>query len=125
MTDQSGRLRISNLIRLIFSLIFWRINLLAFSVSLSMDLITNPLPPQFVRRAATARFIVDLELYFSKHDLASEVRGHGPKFAGLPAPPDHLSREAVEECWAIASMLTLARTNKCEPSYGNIEHADY
>ena len=82
-----------------------------------MDLLTNTLPPQFLRRASTATFIVNLELYFYKYDsLAGEVGGHGakPVFGKPPAPPDHLAHEVVEECRAIASMLTLARRNKCE-----------
>ena len=83
-----------------------------------MDLITNPLPPQFIRRAATAKFIVDLEVYFYQRDLARKVGGDGPMFGDIPAPPEHLSRETVEECRAIASMLTLARAQKCKPCYG-------
>lgn len=79
-----------------------------------MDSLTNTLPAQFLRRAATAKFIVDLEFYFAS--LADQLGGHGAEagIAKRPAPPDHLALEAVEECRAIASMLTLARKNKCE-----------
>ena len=93
-----------------------------------MDSLTNSMPPQFLRRAATAKFIVDLDIYFYKHDsLAGEVAGHGAKAVSVkrPAPPDHLAPEAVEECRAIASMLSLARTNKCEPLYGNIKFGEH
>ena len=79
-----------------------------------MDSLTNSMPPQFLRRAATAKFIVDLEFYFAS--LADQLGGHGAEagIAKRPAPPDHLALEAVEECRAIAGMLTLARKNKCE-----------
>uniref|UniRef100_A0A5K1K6H8 Cell surface hydrophobicity-associated protein n=1 Tax=Ganoderma boninense TaxID=34458 RepID=A0A5K1K6H8_9APHY len=76
-----------------------------------MEVASNLLPSQLLRRAATAEFIVNLELYFSEHTLAQGYNAK-PMFASLPVPPDHLDREAVEECRAIASMLTLARKNK-------------
>ena len=87
-----------------------------------MDQFPNTLPPQFVRRAATARFIVQLESYFSRHLFFQDVVGPLAKshFASLPVPPEHLDREAVDECRAIASMLSLARENKCESCVGKL-----
>ena len=81
-----------------------------------MDNFPNSLPPQFIRRAATAQFIVQLERYFSRHLYFRDVVGPLAKshFASLPIPLEHLDREAVDECHIIASMLALARENKCE-----------
>ena len=75
-----------------------------------MAAIPLSLPPQFMNRAATAQFIVDLEVYFTLQMAGS----HRKAFAELPAPPDHLDRPAVEDCRAIAAMLALARKNICK-----------
>ena len=75
-----------------------------------MATIPLSLPPQFLQRAATAKFIVELEVYFTLH-LGSP---HRMAFAQLPVPPDHLDRPAVEDCRAIAAMLALARKNICK-----------
>ena len=87
-----------------------------------MDKFPNTLPPQFIRRAATAQFIVQLESYFSRHLYFQDVVGPLAKshFASLPVPPEHLDRDTVDECRAIASMLALAQENKCESCVGEV-----
>ena len=75
-----------------------------------MDALLEALPAQFLRRAETARFIVDLEMHFG-YAMGDTL---ATSFPELPPAPDHLDRSAVEECRAIAGMLALARRNQCE-----------
>lgn len=80
---------------------------------LSMAAVALPLPAQLVRRAATAQFIVNLEVYFT----LQFAEPHRQKLAELPQSPDHLDRPAVEDCRAIAAMLSLARQNICKSDF--------
>ena len=75
-----------------------------------MAAVAVSLPAQLIRRAATAQFIVNLEVYFTLQ-MAEPQR---KTFAELPVPPDHLDRPAVEECRAITAMMSLARKKICK-----------
>lgn len=103
-SHQSDRLPLSSLINLIST------QICSTSAHASMDNILRTLPAQFTRWAETAKFIVNLEAYFTAH----VDRKTATTFAELPCAPDHLDREAVDKCRAIATMLAIARTHKCK-----------
>ena len=78
--------------------------------------IAHALPPQFARRAATARYIVELEAYYTKI-ITSAVRN---TIADMPLPPDHLDGLAVEDCRAISAKVAIARQTICKSAKPSI-----
>lgn len=72
------------------------------------------MPPQFHRWAATAAFIVHLYDFFCEHGPVVDYQSRRDLFGKLPAPPDHLDVDAVQDCGAIASMLAKAVRNQCK-----------
>ncbi|PIL25435.1 hypothetical protein GSI_13325 [Ganoderma sinense ZZ0214-1] len=76
-----------------------------------MDYATSALPAQFDRRAATASFIVNLFTFHSKHGTSPDLTA--PRvFMDLPAPPEHIDRDMVDECHRIARAVATTVENK-------------
>ncbi|PIL26691.1 hypothetical protein GSI_11218 [Ganoderma sinense ZZ0214-1] len=85
-----------------------------------MQSVAHNVPRQFDHRAATAHFMVCLEAYFS--DILRGETALG--FPDMPLPPDHLDREAVDDCRSIATTVALARHNVYKVSWDAEEYAN-